>query len=321
MAAIQTSPLAVLSLAIPAGVTQLTVNVLADSAGQNQTADYNPGLYIDGVWSTELALSTQSGINAFAINLDGAAHTVEVWNGFQNFKQGAFAYSYSVTGGSGTVTVNPVTVTPRMAVIYTDSIGCAGLANPLTQLGWVPRLRPLYPGRFAIEGWGGRSVWTDSGTLPDMQGLGSMANVAARLVGAVSGATTREILIQIGYNDWGFNGTGLWSATSYGAALTTLRNAIRALDASALIYLASPVLSGSEGIANSFGNTLADYRTQCATVASGQPLVTFVDGTALMTSAGIGGDAIHPTNTGHQAIALGTGADAGTTSWRAVLSV
>jgi hypothetical protein len=321
MAAIQTSPLAVLSLAVSAGITQLTVNVLSDSATQDPSADYNPGLYIDGVWSAELVVVNQAGINAIAINLDGSAHTLEIWNSYQGFKQGSFVYSYSVTGGAGTVTVNPVTTTARMGVLYTDSIGCAALAVPATQLGWTPRLRALYPGRLAIEGWGGRALWDDSGTLPGQQGLGSIANLAACLTGFVAGGTTRDVLIQIGVNDALFGGLGRWSAASFGTALAQLLDAIHAADTGARVFLASPLITNSEATVNAFGNTLPQYRTQCSTAASGRAWVTFTDGTTMMTATGIGADPLHPVNVGHQAVALGTGAAAGATSWRTVLGV
>lgn len=323
MARVQTSPLAVLPLSVSAGVTQLTLNVLNDSANQAQVVNYAIGVYIDGVYSSELVPGTQNAVNALTLSLDGSAHSVDLWNSYQNFKQGSFVYSYSISGGSGTVTVRNVAAPTRRLVVYTDSIGSGAVASPLTQQGWPARLRAVYPGRITLEAWGGRSLWDDSGTTAGMQGLGSITNLATRLVSAAKylSPTTREIWIQIGYNDYGFGGIGRWSAASYGTAMASLLDGIHTLDSAAIVYLASPIITSAEATTNSFSNTIGDYRTQCSTAASGRGWVTFVDGTQLMIAAGLSGDGIHPTSTGHLGMFDGSGGDGSTKNIRGILNV
>lgn len=316
---IETSPQAILPLTT-VGVTTLTVNVLCDDAmGDGGGADFGVGVYIDGVWSRVLT-PTVDGINTYAVAIGGGTHTVDLVNSYQNYHRGSFVYSLSVD--AGTATVRAIAPPSRRMVVYTDSIGCGALANPLTQLSWVARLRTVYPGRIAILGWGGRALWDDTGTSPGMMGLGSVANLAARMVAYVRQdvPATREIALAIGTNDSTWGGVGRMSAANFQTSYAALLDAIHALDAGIRVWAITPLITASEAAGNSFGNVTPDYRTAIVAASAGRAWVTVVAGPSLMAAGGLG-DTLHPSNAGHQGAFDGSGAFAGSTNLRAVFGV
>lgn len=326
MSLYHTTPLARLPLRVTAGTTALVVNVLADWVGQTGTPDYGVGVYIDGVYSTEL-VTVANGVTQFTVNLDGAAHNIDLANSYVQFIYGAFVYSYSATGG--TATVRGVTLPSTKWVIYGDSIATGAYATILPKECWAARLQNLLPlGAVSLEAFGGRGLFTDQGTDPTQLGfggLGSQANLVTRFQRHLAGATTKNVIMMIGVNDALYNG-GLWSAAGYGAALGSLLDAIRVADPTIHVYLFSPIITGEEAAVNNFGNVVPDYRTQCSTAASSRTgFVTFTDGTTLMTigglSTGAGDGVVHPGTLGHQSIFDGTGGFGGATNVRAVLGV
>jgi hypothetical protein len=120
------------------------------------------------------------------------------------------------------------------------------------------------------------------------------------------------IWLAIGYNDVS---RVLWpDAPTFGAAYGTLLDAIHTADPGATVFAASMLHSDIDGNL---------YAPQILSAAAARPsFCTGVDGLTLMASSGLsGGDGVHPVNVGHQAVALGTGGSAGSTSIRAVLGI
>lgn len=327
MSLIHTSPLARLPLHVTAGTTALVVNVMATWVGTVGTADFGVGVYVDGVYSQELS-TVANGVTQFTVSLDGSAHDIDLVNSYRNDIVGAFAYSYTATGG--TATVRGVATPATKWCLYTDSIGTGAYATIITKESYAARLQNLLPlGAFSLEGFGGRGLFTDNGPAANQYGLGgcgSLQNLAARFAYHLRGATTKNVVMCIGVNDALYSGTGLWSSANFGAAMGTLLDAIHALDATIHVYLISPIITGEEATLNSFSETIAAYRAVLATAAAARTgFVTFTAGTNLMAvgglSSGAGDGILHPGSLGHQSIYDGTGGFAGSTNLRAVLGV
>jgi hypothetical protein len=78
--------------------------------------------------------------------------------------------------------------------------------------------------------------------------------------------------------------------------------AIHAAYPSATIF-AQTAIDATVETANTYGNTLGDYRAAISTAAAGKAAyVTVVDGTTLMTAGGLSADGVHPTTAGHATI-------------------
>jgi lysophospholipase L1-like esterase len=322
---IEVSNMSILPLSC-AGVGTLTVNVLFNAATEPGGSDYGVGVYVDGSFNTSL-VPTVDGMTAFNVSLGGGNHAVDLWSSQVTYRRGAFVDSYSVD--SGTVTVRAVAKPTRRMGALVDSIGCGAVASPATQLGYLSRGRGVYPGRIAFLGWGGMSLYDHynawfPGKAPGGDGLGSMANLAARLVATVQqdNPATRELWIAIGTNDATWGSQGRWSAANFGTAYGQLLDAIHALDPGIRVYAVSPLITGIEGLVNAFGDSPPAYRTEISNAAAARPTyVTYVHGPDMMAGNGLSGDSLHPTNTGHLACFNGTGAAAGSTNFRAVVSV
>lgn len=117
------------------------------------------------------------------------------------------------------------------------------------------------------------------------------------------GTAERGVWIEIGTND--FN---VWAGgrADFKAALKVLINAIKALDGTLPIYVQTlfPRIAPAS-VTNDLGETLAQWRT-AQTEAASETSVTAVDGTALVTSAGLGSDGLHQTVDGQLTTAKST---------------
>lgn len=291
---------------VPAGTTSLTAWIANDLFGS--TFEVGIGVYVDGVWSTSFSpadTTSAASLAPYALSLNGAAHTVTLWAGY-NQKIGSAVvstYVYAVQGVGISIGTVP-TVTRRMAC-YGDSIMEGGASSPSAQLSWFALMRGIYPGAMSMEAFGGRGLWDDCGSGAGQLGFASVTLLAQRLVGLNFGVSTREYWLAIGINDVGGN----FNAAQFEVNYAALLDAIHLADSSGRIYCQTMLTNQGA------------YTTAISTAAAGRAYCTVVDGTALLTAGGLSGDGTHPTNAGHQAYALGTGAFAGTTSVRAVLGV
>lgn len=276
--------------------------------------DGSVGVYVDGVYTTNWnAVGATQVIQRYTLALDGAPHQVAIWSGYQSTLLGTYVYAVQ---GAGISLATPPTVT-RKTTVYGDSIAEGGASTPNPQFCYFAILRAIHPGSISQEAWGSRSLWDDSepalGGIPStgQQGFATQALLAQRLVGLVAGAATRDVVLTIGYNDLN---AGHWaSAAAFGSAYANLLDTIHAADAGAHVYAVSMITASID---------LSTYRAVIAsdcTARSGY--CTYQDGLQIMAASGLSGDNTHPNNNGHQAMALGTGPSAGSTSLRAMLGI
>jgi lysophospholipase L1-like esterase len=254
------------------------------------TPDGSVGVLVDGIYQSITPPAVKA-LHMLSVAVDpSTAHTVEITPGWTQYGTGGnWVYSVTCIGGSAAIIPNPSA--SRRLVVFGDSIAVGGQASPIPQNGWIQRLRTAYPGRIAMQGWGGA-------TYGDWNGFASAAALAARLVALGFSATTREIWDEMGYNDW----AGSWALTSATAQIGAIYDAVHALDASARIWCQTPLITGNESAVDSNGKTIAQFRSAKAAAAAGKSWVTVVDGTTLV-AAGALNDGIHPTAAGHATVA------------------
>lgn len=300
-----------LTVNVPAGTSSLVVNV-ASTLGVLAGFDGGIGVLLDGVYSTDLDPTGSSGITAYVVALDGLAHTVQLWSGYQNATGGTYVQSVR---GTGISFATPVQAN-RELVWYGDSIAYGIAASPPAEFSALALVRGIFPGGVAEEAWGGRTLWDDSGSGSGQSGFASVSLLAARLVALCGSASTCTIWISIGTNDYN---QSRWSAASFGTSMGALLDAVHTDAPTVPVFVQTPTTATVE-TANSFGATLGNIRTADASACSARSsFCTTVAGPSVMASSGLSADGLHPTIAGHQAIALGTGAAAGSTSMRAAM--
>jgi hypothetical protein len=302
---------------VPSGTKQLTVWLGNTLTSGVFSFDGAVGIWIDGVYSSELnAVGAASVVQPYYVTLDGAAHTVEIWAGYQQLGSTPLAFLgtqvYAVQG-VGISLITPPAATRRCA-FYGDSICSGGQATVIPRDSYFARLRGILPAGMSIsqEAAGARSMWDDSGSGGGQQGFATQALLAARLAALVSGATTREVWLAMIYND--VNGAHWANAGAFGTAYGTLLDAIHSADPGIHVYAQGALHSDLDASTPAYSTAI---QTAVSTRTS---FAQYVDGFSLMAATGVPSGA-HPTTSGHQAIALGTGGDAGATSIRAVLGI
>jgi lysophospholipase L1-like esterase len=106
------------------------------------------------------------------------------------------------------------------------------------------------------------------------------------------------IWLAIGTNDYGLN---KWSAANFGYAYAALLDALHVRFPTATIYTQTPIQRTVE-TANTFGDTLPNYRTQITTAQAARAAwCTLVVGTGATWPQAPGDldDGVHPTDAGH----------------------
>lgn len=197
----------------------------------------------------------------------------------------------------------------RRAYLIGDSITSGWTATIPQQDAWASILRDSYGLDVSVDGVGSRKlkqIELEAGTTAYPST--SWGHFAARA--AEWGAT--DVVVALGVNDWGLYGaTVTYTAAQYGAALAAFAAAIHAALPSALVWVVSPLLTTLEGTTNTNGETLANFRTAADSALSSLAYATHVDGSTLVTLAGLTGDGVHPNDTGHETIADNLAAELG----------
>lgn len=191
------------------------------------------------------------------------------------------------------------TAPARRLVFYGDSITVGSITSNVQANAYVMITRANYPGRVTVEGYGSRSLNSDCATSGDRTAF------AQHLADLCDGTTENILVVECELNDFQL---APWSAASYGTALADLLDKFHALVPGALVYLRTALTSVNQAVPNvPFGNVLADYRTQSATVqASRSAWVTIIDGPALVTyPTNFDADGIHLNNAGGVQAAAG----------------
>jgi lysophospholipase L1-like esterase len=165
-----------------------------------------------------------------------------------------------LTFDRATVQIQP---SGRRIVVYGDSITVGGnVENPSAEA-WPVLLRKHYA--VIVDAYGYRTLYDDA----------SSPAKSSRLAARISAWTPDDVWLAIGTNDYGF---GQWSAREFGEAYAGLLDALHSSDPRARVFAQSPIRRGNES-ANSFGNTLEDYRQQITTACLARATwCIFVDG-------------------------------------------
>ena len=267
-----------------------SVTVTGDTTMYNSFPSWSTlGVRINGVDQSPLQF-TANGSQSFTVTLGsaGTMRMVEIVAGLQSTAGGSTvtgSFVDSVTYPSAsTFTVSSPVISNRI-VVYGDSIAVGDdAANPEAQA-YVPLLRNLYGQSVMLEGWGYRALYDDTHT----------AGLLAAFVSRLASYNPSTIYLAIGTNDYGLN---KWSAGSFGTAYAGLLDGIHVASPSTRIICQTPLVRNPES-ANSFGNTLTDYRTQIATVCNTRSsYATLVDGTTFLTLSDMGDGSLHPSVAG-----------------------
>lgn len=133
------------------------------------------------------------------------------------------------------------------------------------------------------------------GSIYDYAGDGTkLTTLTGFLTSLLDGSVTNKIIIMMGTNDYGLNKTNASTfQTNYDNMLEAINTAFPTVD----IFAITPIIRSIE-TANTFGNTLDDYRTAITNAASGKAYVTVIDGKTILATSDLT-DGVHPSTAGH----------------------
>ena len=243
------------------------------------------GVFIDDIWNQQILRPT-TGSALHTITLPAGNKKVSFVNGLKQQGLGTF-----VTKVSGNAAMTAIAAVPTNRVlIYGDSIAVGGNSDIPTRDAAAMIVRAAYaPNSLAFEAFGFRALNTD---CPD-------AGNRATFVAKIQAYAPARLYIEIGTNDYGLN---LWSAASFGTAYAALLDDLHTALPAMTIFCQTPTIRTAE-TANSFGNTLGDYRSQISTAVSTRTgFATLVNGYTILTTGDLD-DAVHPSTAGHVKIA------------------
>lgn len=170
-----------------------------------------------------------------------------------------------------------------------DSIGVGASATYMFD-GWTTLFRQAGE---AVNhyGWGYNSIFDIASTAEKRTATVSFID------SLMDGSSTNTLIIALGTNDYGIPKCSAADFQTYYAALLTAINAARP---DIVIKCLTPYDRGTE-TANSYGNTLGDYRTAITNAASGKAYASVVDGDSgiLTVPTDFNTDQLHPLTTGH----------------------
>lgn len=241
------------------------------------------GVRINGADYTTVELSGEGEASA-TVNLGaGADKQVDLIVGLQSFTNNLLGSWIVDAQFNDSAVLQTATTTPRI-LVYGDSITVGANAGNPSLEGWTQLVRNAYSGSLVCDAWGRRSLNQD----------GATAGTRQTLVDKWATLSPDIIWLAMGTNDYGLN---KWSAANFGVAYADLLDKIHTALPSATIYAQTPIVRTDE-TANSFGDTLGDYRTEIATAQSTRSAYcTLVDGTAIVTTGDLD-DGVHPTTAG-----------------------
>lgn len=267
--------------------TTRILGVVVDSNGTPGNVDSQIGVWVDGAPYGTINVAS-SGLETLYIVLPAGSKTVDVLAGMQSKSAGTLTGTFLVSIlTEDAISLTTPTSSGRM-VIYGDSIAVGDGSIHPTLEAWSALLREDR-GNVMVEGWGFRTL------KQDCVDAAARTAFAARL----AGYSPTEIWIAIGTNDYGEDA---WSAADFGAAYADMLDKINTALPAATIYCQTPIDRTDES-ANTFGDTLGDYRTEISdAVATRGAFCTLVDGTDAafpQTPGDLTGDGVHPTTAGH----------------------
>lgn len=250
------------------------------------------GVWVDGSFVGNLT-PDGNGAQSLAVLLGssgGSSRTIEIVSGPTSRSAAPVKGSWPITvTASKPITQIFDTATPRL-VIYGDSISVGDGAESAAQEDAYPVLvRESYSGSVSVEAWGFRGIYTD----------GRNSTVIDAFVTTIGEYNPDILYMHIGTNDYGIE---LCSAADFETYYGDVLDALNAAYSSLVIYCQTPLVRSDE-TANTFGDTLDDYRTAISNAVSTRTsFATLVDGSSIITTDDLD-DGTHPNSTGHSKIA------------------
>lgn len=278
----------------------------------NQPTASNIGLYTNGTFITQYAPNITSSPVLFDVQPGaGTGKIVDMWEGAEGYpgssvplipRQGTPIQAvrlplYLANGSSSSHSDMIIPSRPQKRLILVgDSIMTGFFVTTFTQQSQAALIRVDYP----TSGTGGVTAHcAGSDSINNINATGMDAMVAS-IATACNGTVSNTIWIQLGTNDYGFT---IISAATFQTLYASFVDKIHALVPSAIIICQSPIqriAPSSEG-ANSFGNTLGNYRTAISNVVTARPsFCTYVEGAAgaIVPNGQIYVDGLHITAAG-----------------------
>jgi lysophospholipase L1-like esterase len=262
----------------------------------------NLSAYVDGVYYASVAFtgSFTNQLQTLTLPNDGHVHTIELE------EEGV---SITGIGSSGcNIQIIPYAAPANRVISYGDSIEVGYNVTGRFGLGWWQLCRRAEQSTFSLlnDSYAGACFWDDNrdGTHQDAW--------VASLAPAIDGTSKTILIVDRMTNDFGTAGT--WNSTGYGAGLLATLTKLHTAYPTLQVYLKTCLLHGAgsfypagEAAVNTFGETVAAYRTAgaAAIAAANTALGTsfgVLDGTA-MGLLSLSSDGLHPNNAGHATLA------------------
>jgi lysophospholipase L1-like esterase len=243
-------------------------------------------VYVDGAWNQTVApYAVDSKGRAKVISLPAGLKTVEIYDsvGLQSGSPNPGTWLQAICGPdirAAALPTSGVGSSTRRLAVYGDSIMAGYKATFQGKEGLWPLVRQDYPGRVTVEAYSGRQLNGEA----DLTVLGNL------LAAMVAGATTQEVWIAIGVNDYGANVPKATFQTKYGQLL----DAIHAAAPLARIWCQTLIINNVEG-ANGNGDTMPDFRTAISNAQSTRSAyATLVNGFTALALTDLDADGTHP---------------------------
>lgn len=169
------------------------------------------------------------------------------------------------------------------------------VGNSITNGGNATYLQKGFPMLFRdssnyvnVYGWGYGGIW-------DMAKDSATAQTTVNWIDSLAdGTDSNKVIICLGTNDYGLNKMDSSDFADDYSFFLYLLNKQRS---DIKIFAVTPLVRSSEG-ANTFGNTLDDYREAIGVAATGKAYVTVINGKTILTTGDLA-DGVHPTTAGH----------------------
>jgi hypothetical protein len=190
---------------------------------------------------------------------------------------------YPKTGSNNTTITSPA---DERLIFIGNSIATGGNATQ-SQMAF-PILFRDSSNYVNVYGWGSGGAWD---MFPDSATAQTTVNWIDSLA---DGTDSNKVIICLGTNDYGLNKMDSADFADDYAFFLYLLNKERS---DIKIYAVTPLVRTTE-TANTFSNTLDDYREAITTASSGKAYVTVINGKTILTTGDLD-DNVHPTTAGH----------------------
>lgn len=270
------------------GTGSITITLITCTPSANPAGYRTSELYVDGEWKQSLVTTVDNNTQDFVYDLGAGNHYFEICEAINyNPSSPTFTSVYQVTGA---VAIQSGRTAPSTRIgVWADS-KATGVNLPAANMrdGWFGKLRQMYP-----------NAWCAMDAIPGRKsGDDTAAVFGAECAALVSGGTTRKVVVEIGYNDYGNNVSAATFQTNLAAQLDNAHG----VDAGLQFIILGPIVATVE-TANGAGNTLDDYRTACSTICGTRgAFTTYVNAKTWITTSQLS-DGVHPNAIGCDIIA------------------